>query len=296
MYIDCVFSGGGVKAYAYVGALESIAEKGLKIKRSAGTSAGAIVSSLIAAEFSVAEIKEILQSLDLTKFRDPPRFFNQIPFSRLYHLYFKLGLYKGNTLEQWIYNLLKEKGIVTFADLKSDCLKIIVSDISLGRLIVLPDDLERVYGLSHDECTIASAVRMSAGFPFYFMPYVLKNKENEKSLIVDGGLLSNFPLWVFNHCHESKLRPVLGLYLHKKESLQKRKKIPNGVRMVQSILETMKSSHDIRYIATAERDNVIYLPSNNIDTLNFNLQEKEKEFLYETGKQKTAEFLKNWPK
>lgn len=295
MFIDCVFSGGGVKAYAYAGALESIKEKGLQIKRTAGTSAGAIVSSLVAANFSAFEIKQILDSLDLTQFRDPPRFSNIIPFSKLYYIYFKLGLYKGDALERWIYNILKEKGIVTFADLESDCLKIIVSDITLGRLIVLPDDLERVYGLTREQCTIAAAVRMSAGFPFYFMPYILRNKQNEKSLIVDGGLLSNFPLWIFNKCNQTILRPVLGLYLHNNEPLKNRRHISNGISLLQSILETMKSGHDISYIASEDKQNIIYLPTNNVDTLNFSLKQKEKLLLYETGKERTAEFLKKWP-
>jgi len=54
MNIDAVFSGGGVKAFAFIGALEAMEEKGLVIKRAAGTSAGAILASLVLAGYKVS--------------------------------------------------------------------------------------------------------------------------------------------------------------------------------------------------------------------------------------------------
>ncbi|NAP00506.1 hypothetical protein FRY77_31490, partial [Halomonas sp. MG34] len=44
MKIDGVFSGGGVKAYAFLGVLEVLKSKELKLERVAGTSAGAIIA------------------------------------------------------------------------------------------------------------------------------------------------------------------------------------------------------------------------------------------------------------
>ena len=49
MIIDGVFSGGGIKGFAMIGALEVLEERGFAIKRSAGTSAGSIIASFIAA-------------------------------------------------------------------------------------------------------------------------------------------------------------------------------------------------------------------------------------------------------
>ena len=52
MLIDGVFSGGGLKGFALVGAYQVLEEKGYQFQRVAGTSAGAILASFIAAGYS----------------------------------------------------------------------------------------------------------------------------------------------------------------------------------------------------------------------------------------------------
>lgn len=42
MLIDGVFAGGGVKAFAFIGALQAMEEKNFTFSRIAGTSAGAL--------------------------------------------------------------------------------------------------------------------------------------------------------------------------------------------------------------------------------------------------------------
>ena len=49
MLIDGVFSGGGLKGFALVGAYQELERKGYQFHRVAGTSAGAILATLIAA-------------------------------------------------------------------------------------------------------------------------------------------------------------------------------------------------------------------------------------------------------
>src|SRR5699024_5100597 len=72
--------------------------------------------------------------------------------------------------EEWLEEKLALKGIETFAHIKENDLKIVVSDISLGKLIVIPDDLNRIYGVAPEQFKVATAVRMSASFPYFFMP------------------------------------------------------------------------------------------------------------------------------
>ena len=66
MLIDGVFSGGGLKGFALVGAYEVLEEKGYQFKRVAGTSAGAILASFIAAGYTAKEIELLFDDLDLT--------------------------------------------------------------------------------------------------------------------------------------------------------------------------------------------------------------------------------------
>src|SRR5690625_1977999 len=188
MRIDCVFSGGGVKAFAFLGALQSVHKKQLKIERVAGTSAGAIIASLVATGYQADEIKDLMHQMELKKFLDPPILSKKIPFSKWILLYFQMGLYKGDLLERWLRKIFANKGVETFNDLRDGYLKVIVSDISLGKLIVIPDDLKRVYGIDGKTFKVATAIRMSASYPYFFMPKVLSNKHNDQSYIVDGGL------------------------------------------------------------------------------------------------------------
>ena len=58
-----------------------------------------------------------------------------------------MGLYKGDIFEEWLTKLWRTKGIRTFADIPEGYLKVVVSDVSLGKLIVIPDDLETCLSL-----------------------------------------------------------------------------------------------------------------------------------------------------
>lgn len=294
MRIDVVFSGGGVKAYAYLGVLESLKEHNFEIVRVAGTSAGAIISSFIAAGFTAEEMDTMMEELDIDLFMDPPLLTKYIPFTKWLYLYFQMGFYKGNKLESWIYYKLSEKDIYTFKDIKEESLKIIVSDLTLGKIIVIPDDLERVYGISPETFSIARAVRMSAGFPYFFIPKRIENKRKKKSIIVDGGLLSNFPLWLFP-TGEKLIRPVLGVKLTA-EGSERDHKSNNAIQMFQALFQTMKTAHDTRFVAKEERENIIFIPTGNLKAMDFKIDEKEKIKLRTEGKQQANNFLNSWPK
>lgn len=295
MKIDVVFSGGGVKAFAFMGALQSIENHRLTLERIAGTSAGAIVASLIAANYQTDEIKVMLEELDLKSFLDPPTLTTLLPFSKWFFLYFQLGINKGEKFERWLYEQLAAKNIYTFKDLQQDRLKVIVSDLSLGKLVVIPDDLKRVYGLEPNYFLVSKAIRMSAGFPYFFMPKKLPGKTNKKSIIVDGGLLSNFPLWVFENENGEKKRPILGVKLSDSTEKYQPRHIRNALDMFQALFTTMKQAHDARYITKSQQNNIIFIPVKNISPVDLSISDQDKQRLIHIGKQRADRFLKYWP-
>src|SRR5271156_4884094 len=67
MELDAVFSGGGVKGIALVGAISVFEKEGYQIIRHAGTSAGAIVAGLHAAGYSAEELLSIWMTVNLRK-------------------------------------------------------------------------------------------------------------------------------------------------------------------------------------------------------------------------------------
>ncbi|WP_407268358.1 patatin-like phospholipase family protein [Radiobacillus sp. PE A8.2] len=295
MKIDGVFSGGGVKAFAFLGALDTIEDKGFVFERLAGTSAGSILASFLAAGYTSSEIKEALDEVELEKFLDPTKLGKYVPVMKWIQLYFTMGLYQGDVLEKWLYEKLAAKGVYTFADLREEKLKIIVTDLSLGRLVVVPDDLQRIYNKDPSEFLISKAIRMSIGLPYFFIPVKLPNKKIGYSVMVDGGLLSNFPMWVLEKENHELIRPILGVKLSEQINSIPERKIKNAFSFIHSIFLTMMNAHDTRYIAKRDAANIIFIPVKEVESSDFSLTEDDKKKLIQLGKERAKEFLKSWP-
>jgi len=166
MLVHGVFSGGGVKGIAFIGAYQVLEEKGIRFDQVAGTSAGALFASLIAAGYTSEELFQMFSDLDFRDFLDETDALAAIPIIRWVPLYWRLGLYKGKALEKWIAGRLWKKGIHTFSDLPPNALRLIASDLTNGTMMVLPDDLPR-YGLSWKTFPVAKAVRISCSLPYF---------------------------------------------------------------------------------------------------------------------------------
>ena len=123
MLIDGVFSGGGLKGFALVGAYQVLEEKGYRFHRVAGTSAGAILACFIAAGYSAKEIEKMLDEQDFQSLLDPRKTIIPLPLMKWFLLYWRLGLYQGKALENWFLEKLAAKGVYTFSDLPPGKLK-----------------------------------------------------------------------------------------------------------------------------------------------------------------------------
>lgn len=289
MKINAVFEGGGVKGIALVGALRAAEERGAVVNETAGTSSGAIVAALCAAGYSALELKEIVRETPFAELLP-----DRGPFNWAEHalrLVFRKGLYPGDRLEGWIRALLADKGVRTFGDLPPNKLRIIASDITDGRLLVLPDDLRR-YGLDGASFPVSRAVRMSASIPFFFEPVILRTMDGKPVYIVDGGLLSNFPLWLFDQAYGDRI-PAIGFQLVGKYDGAPRK-IRGPVSLFYALFATMLEAHDERYIEEKYRFRTIKIPTLGIRTTQFNLSEADSMRLYESGYRAGQKFFARW--
>ena len=292
MYIDGVFSGGGIKGFALIGACEEIENKGLRFARVAGTSAGSIVAALIAAGYTSKEIYQLIDEIDLSKLMDARKTIIPFPFAKWLFVYWKLGLYKGNMLEKWLCEKLEAKGLKTFADLPPHALRVIGSDLSNGQMIVFPDDLPK-YGISPGSFPIAKAIRISCSIPYFFEPVKIHSRDGI-NILVDGGVLSNFPMWLFDKDNAPKVRPVLGIKLSSSEYEREKHKIKNAIQLFGALFETMKDAHDSRYISKKHVKNIIFIPTEGFLSTEFELTEERKRALYDLGREKAKQFLKTW--
>jgi NTE family protein len=292
MKLDGVFSGGGIKGIAIIGAYEEIEKRGYQFDRVAGASAGAIIAALIAAKYSSKEIYQILDELNLETLLDERKTILPFAVTKWILLYWRLGLYKGNALEDWLAEILARKGLRTFSDLPPQQLRVVASDLTNGRMIVLPDDLVQ-YGIDPRTFSIARAVRMSCSIPYFFEPCRLKDN-SECNIIVDGGVLSNFPMWLFDGDNIKKVRPVLGIQLNNQLKDTPKNKIDNAIQLFGALFETMKDAHDARYISKRDAKNIIFIPSNGFSITEFALSDKKKQELMNQGRENARGFFSKW--
>ncbi|GGH25283.1 patatin-like phospholipase family protein [Paenibacillus segetis] len=304
MLINGVFEGGGVKGISLAGAVRASELYGARFHRVAGTSSGSIVASLIASGHAAEEMKNIIMSTSFTHFLKRSAIFNTALLGPALRVLLKKGLYSGEALEEWMRQILKVKGVRTFGDLEKGKLTIIASDITRGRILILPDDLPKM-GINPDTFEIAKAVRMSCSIPYFFDPVLLRLPSKQTKgkpfagqflHIVDGGLLSNFPLWLFDEdCKRKsgKMIPTVGFQMVGKNSNQ-----PHVIRgpfsMLQALVETMLSAHDERYIEQSNRYRTVKIPTLGVGTTQFDIDKKESLLLYESGLMAGNRFFEDW--
>ena len=311
---DLVCEGGGVKGIGLAGAYSVLDEKGYKPQNVAGTSAGAITAALIAAKYSSEELKDIIFELDYRQFEDKD-WLDRIPIVGMpLSILIEEGIYEGERFYEWMRGLLEAKGIRTFKDLKTEFddpkyqygLQVIASDVSARKLLILPRDAH-LLGKEADDLEVALAVRMSMSIPIFFKPVVVANEQtNHKHVIVDGGMLSNFPVWLFD-CSDEETPdwPTFGMLLVEpdpKVSIADRlpdpEKAPHGARglvaLLSGMLHTMMEAHDRIYLEKASFARTIPIPTLGVGTTEFDLTKERAQALYDSGRQATEKFLAAW--
>jgi NTE family protein len=187
VFADLVLEGGGVKGIALVGAISVLEERGYQFRRVAGTSAGAIVGSLVAANARAAELEEIMRGVDYRQFQDGPRW-RGLFIGKAAALMFPQGIYEGQFVKDWLGERLGRLGVHTFADLPYDDperppapehayrLVVMTCDISQGCLRRLPWEYG-CYGLSRAGQRVVEAVRASVSIPFFYKPVRLTDAD-----------------------------------------------------------------------------------------------------------------------
>lgn len=296
-WCDLVLEGGGVKGIGLVGALEQTAKAGYRIRRTAGTSAGAIVGALVAAGMPIDTMITTMKGLDYSKFRDES-FIDKLGIGgKTASIIFEQGIYEGKFLRDWLAGQLEKLGVRTFADLKITepwakklppeqryKLVVIASDITGGRLARLPWDYDR-YGLNPDGQLVADAVRASMSIPFFYEPVKLDGQ-----ILVDGGMLSNFPINLFDNTPDW---PTFGMKLSAKADANlQANPIHNTYDFAKAMLATMINAHDQMHIddlGAAAR--TIFIDTFKIKATDFDITAEQQQLLYESGKAAAKQFL-----
>lgn len=335
---DAVFEGGGVKGIGLVGAVVEAERRGYRWVNLAGTSAGAVVAALLAAGYSGHDIRGFLLDLDYREFRDLTPMARFPLVGPLASLLLENGLCQGRYLETWLGVKLADRGVHTFGDLVLEDFQgdpryryrfqAIAADLSRRRMLVLPRDLA-VYGIDPDTFPVVRAVRMSMSIPFFYRPVTVRYRgpggRRRLSVVVDGGVLSNYPVWLFDSpgvpewpsfgfkLVEPGTGPVTppggspadggspgvsGLPTEGRSGGNPGSggsgEIRGPVALLAALFSTMMEAHDARYIEDHDFVRTIPIPTLGVGTVEFDLGREQAEALYQAGVDAARDFFDTW--
>lgn len=328
-YVDLVLEGGGMLGIATAGFIYALEKANIRFLNTAGSSAGAIIATILSInDLNVQKSEEIIKimNMNFNNFVDGSffqrklskqlgknkknipllLFYSLIALPRLLINKNGMGLNRGNMLKDVFNTILETHGIYSTQDLYNSLnkqnvvnykyskvgmsiakkLSIISADIVNQRKVVFPD----MGSLYFDDDDVSNYIRSSISIPFYFD--AVNSKED--SILVDGGLLSNFPIDIFHVSDRMPTRPTFGVRLHSKE--EEKNSFDNGIGYIFSLLNTMKQHSDMDFISTNQEYNkvIAFIDTKEHNFINFEMDDDEKIELFKKGIGSAVQFINNF--
>lgn len=188
--VGLTLSGGGALGLAHIGVIEVLDSLGIKADYVAGTSMGGIIGGLYSIGYTGKELRELALSIDWPKI-----FEDKIPRNRLpYFLKRNEGRYQ---LEFGIENFkpVTKGGLITGQNIYMTLARLTFPYEYVENFDELPIpfrcvsvDIISGNEVIHKRGSLAKAIRATMAIPTVFSPVVWGD-----SILIDGGLVNNFP-------------------------------------------------------------------------------------------------------
>lgn len=259
--------GGGIKGLAYIGALERMEYYKLlkNVRNYAGVSIGAVFATMLAIGYSVAETSEIMLGANFEDFMDDKCGLLRDAVS----IMSKYGYCEGKVFYEFMTDIIKKKtgnALYTFGELYKDRqVKLIIIGCNVNRMREIRFSKE-----IYPDMSILNAVRISMALPLVFRPIQMN-----RDYYIDGGVINNYPLNVFN-------RQTVGLKLM--SAVEERENIANIVGFI-SIMMSIPTKRDVY----DERS--IIINTSGISVIDFKMPDEKKIELIEEGKRAVDNWL-----
>lgn len=283
-----LLSGGGIKVAASLAALERAYNSDLfffNLEHVCGISAGSFLGLSILLNYTFDEIKEELMSLN---------------YKNLVNLQFsnfltEWGVENGQKIIKWIECLLIKKGVspkITFKEL---------FDIFPIRYTIIAFNLNKIEyeyfnHLNNPDMPITEAIRYSMNIPCFFTKQKYKN-----NLIVDAGLVSNFPCEIFsknieNVSKEKDIDNLLGIYLLKNDDyVNEITEINTFIEYFMRILDIVSIKMDKSELTEKHlsHPHIIHIYNIKMSAVNFEINPEVIKALFLKGEEAYDDFEKN---
>lgn len=312
---NLVFEGAGIRGIAYAGVIAELEQQSLMqhVEKVGGTSAGAIVATLLALDYNSNEIAEIITSTKMQKFNDGKYMF----VGGMHRMANRYGWYQGVRFNNWIGNLIKSKtgnADITLKELKEyGCkeLHLTATCLNKQKMIVLSHK-------SYPEMKVRDAVRISMSIPLYFeavfvdakgKTYRKPDKTKKLDIMVDGGIIGNFPIHIFDD--PSKVDTctnlpypnpnTLGIRIDDADQIIQDQKRPD---LVDQDIDNLRDYVSAFYVLVLENlnrhnlteedwDRTVSVSSAGIGPRIKKLSKEQKELLVESGRTSIATYFSN---
>ena len=142
------------------------------------------------------------------------------------------------------------------------------------------------------EFEISKAVRMSIGIPFYFNP-VRFDYERGSSYIVDGGLLSNFPIWIFDVKGIPRW-PTFGFKFTGNKSDPEASNKKDIISYLFNIIGSTLDRNEEVYLNDKDAVRTMTIPVLGIKSTQFSITKEQCSSLFNIGYKTAATFTNTW--
>ena len=204
-------AGGGLKSFAQLAVLHDLEKNHVKIDAAAGTSMGAVIAALVACGLTATEIEKAL--LDAEREFADRGVFSRPAYLLLQHVReHNNGFVELQNLQQMACQLFDKIGCRMLSDCRLP-IAITTVDIHTSELIVFTNEPDFFTSPTGDwliyphDIELGIAVAASCAFPMIFSTATLDGRQ-----LVDGGVMMNLPIPLFDRSRFSVLMSVSMIY------------------------------------------------------------------------------------
>jgi predicted acylesterase/phospholipase RssA len=275
-YDTICMSGGGVKGFAFIGALDYLNKKKIinidNIKNWVGTSIGSILAYAVVCGFSINEMENFIIEFDFTKTNQDISIDN---------IFISHGISDGKRAEFILRSFIQHKfniDDITFLELYK---------LTQKNLLIIGTNFThaREELFSHNttpDMSVVTAVRISMSIPVFFTPVLYNN-----CYYVDGSITNNFPI---NHCDKYT---TIGLYIRNNNDT-----CNNEITSIVSIIIGCMNiiSDTINHKDINMCDNIVQIDNYKHEFINFDFTIETKIKLLKLGHTYAKKFIKDMPR
>lgn len=267
-----VLGSGGVRAIAYVGALEVLEEAGIEFVSISACSAGSLIGAVVATGQSMRDVREKLEQLDLRRLISrvtAPWLFRYAAWLR-----WPFAQYDSMAVVEVVEEVIGAGH--TFKDLEIPFATPAI-DLLSKRLLVYSTD-------THKSMKVADAVRIAVSGPPLFPLYAAEGR-----VVMDAAIATQCPIWMVGRFDDEY--PIVTL----KPADEAATTPP---RWINSFLLTMigasAACQDQHLIDQIPRVRSLEIPVSDIKATDFAEGQKRKQYLIEAGRRVARQCLERW--